>query len=82
MPKTSPTCTRATPKHANLAADAPIPTVVCQPIWVSINDAMRLSGLGRTTIYDLLATDRLRSITVGRRRLISVASIEALGGEA
>lgn len=43
---------------------------------------MRLSGLGRTTIYDLLATDRLRSITVGRRRLISVASIEALGGEA
>lgn len=83
MPTTSLKCTtRGTSKHTDPAADAPIPTVVCQPIWVGINDAMRLSGLGRTTLYDLLATGGLRGITVGRRRLISVASIAALGGDA
>ena len=48
-------------------------------IWVSVCEACRLSGLGRTKLYELMASGRVLSTTVGRRRLVSVASIEALG---
>lgn len=58
------------------------PPIVAQPIWVTVVDAMRLSGIGRTKLYELIADKTLRSTTIGKRRLVSVASIEALGGEA
>lgn len=58
------------------------PPIAIQPIWVSVVDAMRLTSIGRTTLYKRIADGTLRSTTVGKRRLISVASIQALGGEA
>lgn len=48
------------------------------PLAISIQDSCRLTGLGRTTIYDLIRTGRLRSLTVGRRRLVLYESIIAL----
>ena len=48
-------------------------------IWVDVDDAIRLSGIGRTTVYKLIHEGRLVSTTVGRKRIISVKSIERLG---
>ncbi|MEM7057735.1 MAG: helix-turn-helix domain-containing protein [Pseudomonadota bacterium] len=46
-----------------------------QPIAVSPNEAARLSGIGRTTLYAALSSGDLRSIKIGTRRLISVDAI-------
>lgn len=48
------------------------------PITLTVSEALRLSGLGRTTLYGLIAEGKLASSTVGRRRLISYASLKAL----
>jgi excisionase family DNA binding protein len=42
------------------------------------SSAKSLTGLGNTKIYDLISAGKLKSITVGRRRLIVYASIEEL----
>ena len=49
-----------------------------QPLVCSISATCRMLGLGRTKVYDLLATGALQSIHIGRRRLVLVASIHAL----
>lgn len=56
------------------------------PISLSINDAARAIGIGRTKLYDLINTGALKTVRLGRRTLVSTASIEALvndggGGE-
>jgi excisionase family DNA binding protein len=50
-----------------------------KPVWVTPNEAIRISGIGRTLLYELIAKGTLRSIRLGGKRLISYASIEALG---
>lgn len=40
------------------------------PRLLSIKQACRLLGLSRTTLYALLASDKLRSVTIGRRRFV------------
>jgi excisionase family DNA binding protein len=46
-----------------------------KPLAVDIPEACRLTGLGRSKLYELLSTGEIRSITVGRRRLIPVAAL-------
>ncbi len=41
----------------------------------SVGDAMRLLSIGRSALYGELAADRLRSLKVGRRRLIPSSAI-------
>lgn len=48
------------------------------PIAVTVKDATRMSGLGRTKLYELLGTGVLKSRRIGTRRLILVSSIERL----
>lgn len=48
------------------------------PIMVTIKEALRLSGLGRTTLYELLKTKKVASAKVGARRLVSYASLKDL----
>lgn len=48
------------------------------PIAVSIADACRIAGVGKTTVYELVNANKLESIKLGRRRLIKFASLEAL----
>lgn len=49
----------------------------------TVPDAMAVTGLGRTKIYELLNANKLRSVTIGRRRLIAADSVRALiSGEA
>lgn len=49
-----------------------------KPITITINEALRVSGLGRTKLYELIGSGTLKTITVGRRRLVVYASLEAL----
>ena len=51
------------------------------PITVSVAEACRIVGIGRTSLYQLLNAGKLEAIKLGRRRLIKVASLEALLGE-
>jgi excisionase family DNA binding protein len=51
-----------------------------RPIAITISEACRLSGLGRSKIYQLIADGRLDSIVVDRRRLIRMHSLEHLLG--
>lgn len=45
---------------------------------VSINAACHITGLGRTMLYLLINKGRLRTVTVGRRRLVLMSSVQEL----
>jgi excisionase family DNA binding protein len=45
---------------------------------LSIDQAAVLTGVGRTTIYAAIGAGRLRSIKVGRRRLVPASAIAEL----
>jgi excisionase family DNA binding protein len=44
-------------------------------ITLSIDDAIAATGIGRTMLYELLDGGSIRSITVGKKRLIIVQSL-------
>jgi hypothetical protein len=48
----------------------------------TLNDAARISGLSRSTLYRHAAADRLRLVKVGGRTLVDAASLRALLGVA
>jgi excisionase family DNA binding protein len=48
-----------------------------EPLAVSPGEAARLAGLGRTTIYDALGSGDLKSIKIGKRRLITIDWLRA-----
>lgn len=45
------------------------------PLAVSPAEACRLLGVGRTYLYELIQTGELRSVRLGKRRLIPVDAI-------
>jgi len=47
----------------------------------TISEACAYGGFGETTCFKLLKEGKLRSVTIGRRRLISVPSLLSLLGE-
>jgi excisionase family DNA binding protein len=49
-----------------------------KPISVSVKTATELTGLSRSTIWKLLATGTVESVSVGRKRLVKYESLEAL----
>jgi excisionase family DNA binding protein len=49
-----------------------------EPIATTIKGAAQALGVGRTTIYDLIRQDRLEKVKLGRRTLITTASIRKL----
>jgi excisionase family DNA binding protein len=46
------------------------------PVTVSVEEAAFLLGVGRTVTYGLVLASELRSVKIGRRRLVVRASIE------
>lgn len=48
-----------------------------EKVGYSIEDAMQATGLGRTTIFELLRSGQLESIKVGRRRIIPADAVRA-----
>ena len=53
-----------------------------KPLTVTVKRTCKLLGLGNTTIWDLIGQNKLKTIRVGRRRLVLYSSIESLLAEA
>lgn len=51
-----------------------------ETVFVSVNEACRLVGLGRTTMYRLIDEGQVETVKIGSRRLVRVASLRALDG--
>jgi excisionase family DNA binding protein len=49
-----------------------------EPLVISINDTAKALGVGRSSIYSLIKDGRLESIKIGRRTLLTTASINRL----
>ena len=49
-----------------------------QPLLFSIRDAGKVLGLGRSKVYELIGDGELRTVSIGRRRLVLVDSVKAL----
>ncbi len=47
-------------------------------LLVSIPDAGKALGLGRSKVYNLIDEGRLETVHIGRRRLVRVESVKAL----
>ena len=48
-----------------------------EPRLLSLKQACQILGISRTSLYVLLASDKLRSVTVGRRRFVTREAINA-----
>jgi excisionase family DNA binding protein len=44
-------------------------------ITISVGEAVRLTGLGRSTLYELMADGKIPYRTIGRRRLVLVGGL-------
>lgn len=47
-------------------------------LTISIAKTVKILGLGRTTIYNLIAADQLEAVRINGRRLIKMESIRRL----
>lgn len=52
-----------------------------EKLLVSITDAAKSLSMGRTSIYELIRSGDLETRKMGRRRLITAASLRRLAGE-
>jgi len=43
-----------------------------------VNDAVKVTGLSRSTLYDLMKNQKLRSVLIGGRRLIPADALRDL----
>jgi excisionase family DNA binding protein len=51
--------------------------VVAEPLLLTVHQAHPIAGIGRDAMYELVRTGRIRSIAVGRKRLIPRSELEA-----
>jgi predicted DNA-binding transcriptional regulator AlpA len=49
-----------------------------EPLVVSVDEGRRMAGIGRTKFYELINEGRVKTVTIGRRRLVFVASIREM----
>ena len=47
-----------------------------QRLAVSPAEAARLAGIGRTTLYEAIGSGALRSLKIGKRRLITIEALQ------
>jgi excisionase family DNA binding protein len=52
-------------------------TLSPEPLAYSVNEACRVTSLGRTFIYKLISDGRLKTIKIGNRTLIPADSLRA-----
>lgn len=53
-----------------------------EPLTVTLADAQRVTGLSRTTVYELICEGKLKTVRIGRRVLVKTDSIRALVDQA
>ena len=49
-----------------------------EPICVRVNDAARMIGVGRTKLYELIATGELETVKIGKATRITTDSLHRL----
>ena len=49
-----------------------------EALTVSVGEALRLVGIGRTRFYELVASGQVTTVKLGRRRLVHLASLKVL----
>ncbi len=49
-----------------------------EPICVKVNDAARMIGVGRTKLYELIASGEIEAIKLGKSTRITTASLYEL----
>jgi hypothetical protein len=49
-----------------------------KPLTITVATTRKISGLGNTTVWALIKAGKLKSVCVGRRRLVLYSSLEAL----
>lgn len=49
-----------------------------EPLAISINATAKALGVGRSSVYSLIKTGKLEAIKIGRRTLLTTASIKRL----
>jgi excisionase family DNA binding protein len=53
------------------------PQVSIGVLAVAPAEAARLTGVGRTTIYEAIGAGALKSVKIGKRRLITIEALRA-----
>lgn len=48
------------------------------PLVVSVNEGCRQAGIGRTKFYELINQGKVKTVTIGRRRLVLTDSLRAM----
>ena len=48
-----------------------------EPLLMDVDEAARMMGIGRSLLYRRLLSGEIRSVKVGRRRLVPKAAIKA-----
>jgi excisionase family DNA binding protein len=49
-----------------------------EPLTLTINDACKVIGIGRTSLYELIRQGRLKTIKVAGRTLVPMAALRVL----
>lgn len=80
---------RSSPRIGNQQLDlpfAPAPKSIrssgAEPLAVRIPDAVRMTGIGRSKLYELIASGDIDTVKVGRCTLIPMESLRELLGRA
>jgi len=60
--------------------DAPVEIVFVEPLTVRISTAVKLTGISRSRIYELIESGDLDTVKVGRSPLSPFKSLKALTG--
>jgi excisionase family DNA binding protein len=47
-----------------------------EPVLVSVDQAATVVGIGKSKLYELLLSGELKSLKIGRRRLIRMSALE------
>jgi len=58
--------------------DAQVEIVFIEPLTVRISTAVKLTGISRSRIYELIESGDLETVKVGRSTLIPYKSLKAL----
>jgi excisionase family DNA binding protein len=66
------------PKSVQEPQSATSPTDGFAPLTVRIPAAVRMTGIGRSKLYELIASGDIEIVKIGASTLIPVASLQAL----
>lgn len=75
----------ATPANGETQLDLPFHsrpkatrTNGAEPLAVRIPDAVRMTGIGRSKLYELIASGDLETVKIGRCTLVTIEALKAL----